>query len=180
VSGYVTASLIAEPNLVIQTRAGDADAFAVLYETQRPRNLAICLRMTNNMAEAEDPTQDAFIYAFRKLSTFRGESAFSTWLLRVAANTVFMHFRRKGNRHASLDESRLQDSDSPKSEYGRVDENLAGCADRLSLAQALEEFLSATGRFFCCTKCKGMGIRRYHCVCTVRSAIRNHNFIKQS
>jgi RNA polymerase sigma-70 factor (ECF subfamily) len=138
-STQAIASLNPELNLITQARSGDANAFAVLYDAHKPRIQAVCLRMTNNMVEAEDLTQDAFIYAFRKLSTFRGDSAFSTWLHRVAVNTVLMHFRRKAIRQVSLEQPNPQDSDGPKREYGRVDERLAGYADRLALAQAIAE-----------------------------------------
>jgi RNA polymerase sigma-70 factor (ECF subfamily) len=139
VSTQAIANLSTEMNLITQARSGDANAFAVLYETHKPRIKALCLRMTNNMVDAEDLTQDAFIYAFRKLSTFRGDSAFSTWLHRVAVNTVLMHFRRKAIRQVSLEQPNSQDSDGPKREYGRVDERLAGYADRLALEQAIDE-----------------------------------------
>jgi len=60
--------------------------------------------MTGNTAEAEDLTQEAFLQLFRKISTFRGESAFSTWLHRLAVNVVLMHLRKKGLQQISLDE----------------------------------------------------------------------------
>ena len=66
--------------------------------------------MTNNTAEAEDLTQDAFLQVFRKLATFRGDSALSTWLYRIAVNTVLMHFRKKALRQISLDEPYNQDA----------------------------------------------------------------------
>jgi len=127
------------PELIAQAQEGDSQAFAALFEIHKPRIYAICLRMTNNMAEAEDLTQDAFIHVFRKLSTFRGESAFSTWLYRIAVNTVLMHFRKKSNRQVSLDQPSQNDSALPKREYGRVDDRLAGSVDRLALARAINE-----------------------------------------
>jgi RNA polymerase sigma-70 factor (ECF subfamily) len=127
------------PELIARAQEGDSQAFAALFEMHKPRIYAICLRMTNNMAEAEDLTQDAFIHVFRKLSTFRGESAFSTWLYRIAVNTVLMHFRKKSNRQVSLDETAKNDSTMPKREYGKVDDRLAGSVDRLALARAINE-----------------------------------------
>jgi RNA polymerase sigma-70 factor, ECF subfamily len=131
--------LNAGPELIARAQEGDPQAFAALFEMHKPRIYAICLRMTNNMAEAEDLTQDAFIHVFRKLSTFRGESAFSTWLYRIAVNTVLMHFRKKSNRQVSLDQPSQNDSTVPKREYGRVDDRLAGSVDRLALARAINE-----------------------------------------
>lgn len=134
-----TEKLTSGPELIARAQEGDSQAFAALFELHKPRIYAICLRMTNNMAEAEDLTQDAFIHVFRKLSTFRGESAFSTWLYRIAVNTVLMHFRKKSNRQVSLDQPSQNDSSMPKREYGRVDDRLAGSVDRLALARAINE-----------------------------------------
>ncbi len=131
--------LNAGPELIARAQEGDPQAFAALFEIHKPRIYAICLRMTNNMAEAEDLTQDAFIHVFRKLSTFRGESAFSTWLYRIAVNTVLMHFRKKSNRQISLDQPAQNDATMPKREYGKVDDRLAGSVDRLALARAINE-----------------------------------------
>ena len=134
---HATTNSNREQNLINQARNGDANAFAVLYELHKPRIVAVCLRMTKDMAEAEDLTQDAFMYVFRKFSTFRGDSAFSTWLHRVAVNTVLMHFRKKGRRQISLEHPHPQDSRGLRREYGRVDEKLARCADRLALTRAI-------------------------------------------
>ncbi len=91
--------------LVRRALDGDADAFASLFHLHKHRVYAVCLRMTKNTAEADDLTQDVFIQVFRKLSTFRGESALSTWLYRLAVNTALMHFRKQAPRQVSLDET---------------------------------------------------------------------------
>jgi RNA polymerase sigma-70 factor (ECF subfamily) len=96
--------------------------------------------MTNNAAEAEDLTQDAFLQVFRKIETFRGDSAFSTWLHRIAVNTVLMRFRKKSLCHVSLDELyRSGDGDTRSREYGAKDNRLTGCVDRMALASAIKE-----------------------------------------
>jgi RNA polymerase sigma-70 factor (ECF subfamily) len=167
VSAQATANSNPEQNLITQARNGDANAFAVLYETHKPRIVAVCLRMTKDMAEAEDLTQDAFIYVFRKFSTFRGDSAFSTWLHRVAVNTVLMHFRRKGRRQVSLEHPHPQDSRGLRREYGRVDERLARCADRLVLTQAIEALPPGYRTIFLLHEMQGYEhqeiARRLHC-----------------
>jgi RNA polymerase sigma-70 factor (ECF subfamily) len=137
VGAHATTNSNREQNLVTQARNGDANAFAVLYEMHKPRIVAVCLRMTKDMAEAQDLTQDAFMYVFRKFSAFRGDSAFSTWLHRVAVNTVLMHFRKKSRRQVSLEQPHPQDSRGLRREYGRVDEELAWCADRIALTRAI-------------------------------------------
>lgn len=166
-SVHTSARLNTEPYLIHQARNGDADAFAALYETHKPRIHAVCLRMTNNVTEAEDLAQDAFIYVFRKISTFRGDSAFATWIHRVTVNTVLMHFRRKGKRQISLDHPHPEDSDRPKPEYGRVDERLAACADRMALVRAIKELSPGYRTIFILHQVKGYEHKeiaeRLHC-----------------
>ena len=125
--------------LIKRAQRGDSDAFATLFNSQKARIYSVCLRMTNNTAEAEDLTQDAFLQVFRKLATFRGDSALSTWLYRIAVNTVLMHFRKKALRQISLDEPYSQDAKTVRREYGSRDDRLAGCVDRIALARAITE-----------------------------------------
>jgi RNA polymerase sigma-70 factor (ECF subfamily) len=97
--------------------------------------------MTNNAAEAEDLAQDAFLQVFRKLSSFRGDSALSTWLYRIAVNTVLMHFRRKTPCRISLDEPirGQDDSKSARREYGTRDGRLDSAVTRVALTRAISE-----------------------------------------
>jgi RNA polymerase sigma-70 factor (ECF subfamily) len=96
--------------------------------------------MTNNAAEAEDLTQDAFLQVFRKIASFRGDSAFSTWLHRISVNTVLMHFRKKSLSQVSLDEPYdNEDGGKVRREIATKDHNLAGCVDRIALARAIKE-----------------------------------------
>ena len=87
---------LSEAEAIERAKLGDAEAFQVLYDLHRRRVYSLCLRMTTNTAEAEDLTQEAFLQLFRKIGTFRGESAFSTWLHRMAVNVVLMRLRKKG------------------------------------------------------------------------------------
>jgi RNA polymerase sigma-70 factor (ECF subfamily) len=137
-SDYATVPVDSE--VVQRAQQGDADAFATLFHAHKARIYSVCLRMTNNAAEAEDLTQDAFLQVFRKIGTFRGDSAFSTWLHRIAVNTVLMHFRKKSLSQVSLDEP-YSNSDGSKvrREYGTRDNRLAGCVDRVALASAIKE-----------------------------------------
>ena len=73
-------------------------AFEQLYERHNRRVYSLCLRMTQNVSEAEDLAQEVFIQLFRKIGSFRGESAFTTWLHRLTVNQVLMHFRKRGVR----------------------------------------------------------------------------------
>ncbi|MCU1269870.1 MAG: sigma-24, subfamily [Acidobacteriaceae bacterium] len=126
-------------DLVKRAQIGDADAFASLFHAHKAKVYSVCLRMTNNTAEAEDLTQDAFLQVFRKLATFRGDSALSTWLYRIAVNTVLMHFRKKALKQVSLDEPYNQDAKVVRREYGSRDDRLTGCVDRIALARAIKE-----------------------------------------
>ena len=128
-----------DADLVRRAQEGNSDAFASLFHTHKARIYSVCLRMTNNAAEAEDLTQDAFLQVFRKLATFRGDSALSTWLYRIAVNTVLMHFRKKVLRQVSLDEPYNQDAKVVRREYGSRDDRLTGSVDRIALARAIKE-----------------------------------------
>jgi RNA polymerase sigma-70 factor, ECF subfamily len=134
-----TARFDSDLHLVQRAQQGDSDAFATLFHSHKARIYSVCLRMTNNTAEAEDLTQDAFVQVFRKLATFRGDSALSTWLYRIAVNTVLMYFRKKTLRQISLDEPYSQDAKTVRREYGSRDDRLTGCVDRIALARAITE-----------------------------------------
>jgi RNA polymerase sigma-70 factor (ECF subfamily) len=69
--------------------------FQELYQTHHRRVYSICHRMTRDTSEAEDLTQEVFVHLFRALGSFRGESAFTTWLHRLTVNHVLMHFRKR-------------------------------------------------------------------------------------
>ena len=129
-----------DSNVVKRAQEGDSDAFAALFHAHKARIYSVCLRMTNNAAEAEDLTQDAFLQVFRKIATFRGDSAFSTWLHRIAVNTVLMHFRKKSLNQISLDEPYSNgDGAKMRREYGTRDKALAGCVDRVALSGAIKD-----------------------------------------
>jgi RNA polymerase sigma-70 factor (ECF subfamily) len=73
---------------------GDMQAFEDLYHRHNRRVYSLCLRMTQNVSAAEDLAQEVFIQLFRKIGSFRGDSAFTTWLHRLTVNQVLMHFRK--------------------------------------------------------------------------------------
>jgi RNA polymerase sigma-70 factor, ECF subfamily len=97
--------------------------------------------MVGNTAEAEDLTQEAFLQLFRKIATFRGESAFSTWLHRLAVNVVLMRLRKKTLAETSLDEATEPDEDAggPRKDIGGPDLRLSGSVDRVNLERAVEQ-----------------------------------------
>ncbi|HEX8475944.1 MAG TPA: RNA polymerase sigma factor [Pyrinomonadaceae bacterium] len=85
-------------DLAQKSAAGDMGAFETLYHRHFRRVYALCMRMLGNPTEAEDLTQETFINLHNKIGSFRGESAFTTWLHRMAVNQVLMYFRRKKSR----------------------------------------------------------------------------------
>jgi RNA polymerase sigma-70 factor, ECF subfamily len=128
-----------EAEAIERAKQGDARAFQELYEKHKRRVYSLCLRMTANTAEAEDLTQEAFLQLYRKIATFRGESAFSTWLHRLSVNVVLMHLRKKSLPVVSLEETTQGEEDSPKKDFGAEDLALAGSIDRLQLQRAVDD-----------------------------------------
>jgi RNA polymerase sigma-70 factor, ECF subfamily len=128
----------ADTDLVKRAQQGDVDAFAALFHANKTKIYALCLRMTSNTAEAEDLTQEAFLLAFRKLGTFRGDSALSTWLYRVAMNTVLMHLRKRSMRVRDVSLDELNDQETPKREHGEADARLVSTIDRIALMRAIK------------------------------------------
>lgn len=125
-----------EAQLIARAQQGDEEAFAALFELHKRRVYSLCLHMTRSAADAEDLTQDAMLLFFRKLPTFRGESALATWLHRMVVNVVLMHLRKKRLQQVSLDEAD-EGQDLPKRQYGVPDQRLTGCALRVSLEKAV-------------------------------------------
>jgi RNA polymerase sigma-70 factor (ECF subfamily) len=91
----VTGKVVTDESCWVEkAQNGDVSAFEALYRANIDRVYGLCLRMTANVAEAEDAAQDAFIQAWQQLSRFRGDSAFGTWLHRVAVNAVLGRMRK--------------------------------------------------------------------------------------
>jgi RNA polymerase sigma-70 factor (ECF subfamily) len=130
-----------EAEVIIKAQEGDVRCFEILYDRHKRRVFALCLRMTGNHAEAEDFTQEAFLQLYRKIKSFRGESAFSTWLHRLSVNIVLMHFRKKNLAETSLEEllDPKQGEDGPKREFGMTDNVLRGSVERVTLERAIGE-----------------------------------------
>lgn len=127
-----------EAEAIERAKEGDPDAFSKLYSLHKRRVYTLCLRMLGNVSEAEDMTQEAFLHLFRKLGSFRGESAFSTWLHRLTVNLVLMHLRKKGLNLVSLEETiNPSEEDAPKRDFGSRDPQLAGSVDRVALERAV-------------------------------------------
>jgi RNA polymerase sigma-70 factor, ECF subfamily len=128
-----------ERSLIQRAQSGDEEAFAELFQLHKKRVYSVCLLMTKDVAEAEDLTQEAFLQVFRTIATFRGESAFSTWLYRIAVNTVLMKLRRQKSKAAfSLSEPVSPESPNLSHDLGERDPRLSGTIDRIALLRAID------------------------------------------
>jgi RNA polymerase sigma-70 factor (ECF subfamily) len=115
---------------------GDMSAFEELYRRHYRRVYSLCLRMTQNVSEAEDLAQEAFVQLFRKIGSFRGESAFTTWLHRLTVNQVLMHFRKRSVR----DEKTTEEGETPdQTVMGTENPNRMPVVDRIALDNAIAQ-----------------------------------------
>lgn len=117
--------------------------FEHIYKTYNSRVYSLCLYMTGNRDEAEDLTQETFLRLLRKLDTFRGESAFYTWLRRVTVNVVLLRFQKASwRRETSLEGLTQADpttGQSTEKELGTIDAELMGVTDRIDLERAIDQ-----------------------------------------
>src|SRR5713226_4570446 len=135
------ASRMAETEIIHRAQRRDAAAFESLYKLHSRRIYALCLRMLGNISEAEDLTQEAFLQLFRKIHTFRGESAFSTWLHRMAVNLVLMRLRRKAPSQVPLEcSAELSEANGQSFRViGSADLALNGSIDRINLKRCIAQ-----------------------------------------
>ncbi|MGC2794775.1 MAG: sigma-70 family RNA polymerase sigma factor, partial [Candidatus Sulfotelmatobacter sp.] len=149
VPGQQEARRESEQSLVQRAQSGDENAFARLFQLHKKRVYSVCLLMTKDLAEAEDLTQEAFLQVFRSVGSFRGDSAFSTWLYRVAVNTVLMKIRRrKSPPLLSLDEPISPESPTLRRDVGKADPQLSGAIDSIALRSAIRELPDGCRKIF--------------------------------
>ncbi len=122
-----------EAEMVQRAREGDEAAFEALYSANRSGVWRVFLRMTGNPAEAEEFTQDTFLQLYRKLHLFRGESALSTFVYRIAVNVVLMGRRKKVIDGVSLDamNEASDERGEPRFDEGVVDPQLTMSPERV-------------------------------------------------
>ena len=146
-----------DKELVTRVKRGDRTAFDLLFGRYQHKILSLVARHVRDPQEAEDVAQEAFIKAFRALPRFRGESAFYTWLYRIAINTAHNHQMARSRRPPGVDidvgdaqfmdgADRLIESESPDAAASRdelaeaIDQAIAALPDDLRSALALREF----------------------------------------
>jgi RNA polymerase sigma-70 factor (ECF subfamily) len=137
-----------EPETIVLAQAGEAAAFEKIYRAHSRRIYGLCYRMTGNSFLAEDLTQDIFLQVFRKIQTFRAESAFSTWLYRLAVNVVLMRRRVKRLRETPLENRESESDIFPQREIGQLDMRVSGVVDRVNLKRALRQLPRGSRRIF--------------------------------
>jgi RNA polymerase sigma-70 factor (ECF subfamily) len=125
---------VSDHSLARAAAQGDMKAFEELYLRHNRRVYSLCLRMTKNVSEAEDLAQEAFIQIFRKIGTFRGDAAFTTWLHRLTVNQVLMHFRK---RSVKLEHTTDEGETPVQIVRGTEDPNKMPVLDRISLDRAI-------------------------------------------
>jgi RNA polymerase sigma-70 factor (ECF subfamily) len=148
----------AQMHLIRCAQAGDSEAFSSLYEAHRRKVYSICLRITGEPFEAEDCAQEAFLQCFLRLSTFRGDSALSTWLHRLTVNVVLMRLRTNRHRPISVELG-------PSAEHAETsllnllpveDRQLAGSVDRIAIGRALSKLPTGYRRVFLMHEVEGL------------------------
>ena len=121
-------------NLAQLAAGGDMAAFEEIYQRHHRRVYSICLRMLQNAYEAEDLTQDVFIQLYRKIGSFRGDSAFTTWLHRMTVNQVLMHFRKRNVKY----EKTTEEGETPDQIVtGTADPERMRVVDKIALENAI-------------------------------------------
>ncbi|HKX84354.1 MAG TPA: RNA polymerase sigma factor [Pyrinomonadaceae bacterium] len=124
---------------------GNIAAFEIVYQRYHRRTYSLCLRMTGSQTEAEDLTQEVFIQLFRKVGSFRGDSAFSTWLHRLTVNQVLMHFRKRSFKNEKVSD----DGEMPEQTVqGTSNPNKMPVVDRIALKNAIAELPNGYKKVF--------------------------------
>src|SRR5436190_20768072 len=134
--GIADVSAASDFELAQAAAGGDMSAFEEIYQRHHRRVYSICLRMLQNAYEAEDLTQDVFIQLYRKVGSFRGDSAFTTWLHRMTVNQVLMHFRKRNVKY----EKTTEEGDTPDQVVaGTADPDKMPIVDKIALESAIDQ-----------------------------------------
>jgi RNA polymerase sigma-70 factor, ECF subfamily len=128
-----------ERGWLARARQADTAAFELLYRLHVSRVYGLCLRMTANVSEAEDCTQETFIQAWTRLSKFRGDSTFGTWLHRIAVNSVLGRMRKS---------RRQRDRERAVTDISPAADTVGDCADFADLAHAIDQLPAGARHVF--------------------------------
>ena len=141
----VEVSELSDYELAQKAADGDVAAFEQIYWQHHRRVFSTCLRMTKDVTEAEDVTQKVFLLLFRKIGSFRGDAAFSTWLHRMTVNATLMHFRK--NR--SIKEYKTKDGELPEVVFSSSKKHSkTHFVDSIALTRAISELADGYRKVF--------------------------------
>jgi RNA polymerase sigma-70 factor (ECF subfamily) len=142
-SSVTSIDAVAVNEMVNRFQQGDGSAFEFLYARYQPMVFRLCQGMVGNPAIAEELAQEAFLCVLRRLETFRGESAFATWLHRIAVNCVLMYYRKEKGRRSEKQFAALEPEDGDESRVlewlGNADTVQSATLDRINLERAIDE-----------------------------------------
>ena len=134
-----------ESQLVLRSQNGDQTAYEQLYRANIGKVYALCMRLCGQKELAEDLAQESFIRAWQKLKSFRGDSAFSSWLYRLTSNVVIGHLRKQNKwQIESLDDQEYDQTAAPQRPFGieeEIDQALRGLSDTARVVLIMYEYL---------------------------------------
>lgn len=133
---------------VAKAVSGDRQAFERLYRRHVNRVFSVCTRMCGSRVAGEELTQDVFVRTWEKLPQFRGESAFSTWLHRIAINVVLNARKSEGRQAARIDETRSEEVDDEGGGDVFGQPRLTFEAERMDLEKAIESLPAGARKIF--------------------------------
>jgi len=126
-----------EAALVARASSGDVAAFELLYRHTAGRVFALCLRMSGDRIRAGELTHEVFVRAWERLGQYRGESAFTTWMHRLAVNLVLERFRSDRRREARV--TLVEDEATDHAVQSAFDPAAADVLDRVDLERAVAQ-----------------------------------------
>ena len=132
-----------EQELVSRAKAGDQGAFEQLVRDNQNRVYSLALRMVSDREEAADLAQEAFLKAWQGLSSFQGESSFSTWVYRLTTNVCIDYIRKQKRRQENLSTLSLDDEEGAWPEPGDWEQDPHRCLERSELNRAVARGLEA-------------------------------------
>lgn len=128
-----------EEQLIQRAAKGDGAAFSELMAQHESRMYAVTLRMCANREDAQDCLQDAMLRIYRAIGSFKGQSAFSTWIYRITMNTCLDELRRRKSRSASSLDTLLESGWSPAEEDDVPERHAIASEQRRTIDQAISQ-----------------------------------------
>jgi RNA polymerase sigma-70 factor (ECF subfamily) len=145
---------ISDYQLAVKSAEGGMQAFGELYERHNRRVYSLCLKVTANASDAEDLSQEVFVQLFRKLGSFRRESAFTSWLHRPTVNQVLMHYRKRKARSKETGDELLVNGQAGS---GVLQPTQLSVMDRLQLDRAIRNLTKSKRAVFLLHDVEGYG-----------------------